>query len=129
MMAVRLGDLSAAARVLREWPRRHWVWVAARMLAEARRGAMHGKRYGRPHPRYGDGSLMAAALRRRPAAAPTLEDRRFRDALGAMLEALDAFGSCASGAQSGKARSRATQALERVGPQRLRRANVQPSRP
>lgn len=86
---VRLGDLIAAARVLRERPRRRWAWVAARLLAEAGRGAAHLATHGRPHPRYGDGSLMTAALRRRPEAAPALSEARFRDALRATLCALD----------------------------------------
>lgn len=86
---VRLGDLTAAARVLRARPRRQWAWVAGRMLAEAAAGAWHLSRVGRPHPRYGDGSLMAAALRRRPAPAPVLAEARFRDALRAVLAALD----------------------------------------
>lgn len=89
MQPVRLGDLAAAARVLLARPRRQWDWVAARMLAEARRAACWMRREGRPHPRYGDGSLAAAALRRAPRAAPTLEAAAFRDALRAVLCRLD----------------------------------------
>lgn len=86
---VLVGDVVAAARVLRARPRRLWPWLCLRLLAEARRGAAHLARHGRPHPRYGDGSLMAAALRRRPEAAPALNEKRFRDALLCVLASLD----------------------------------------
>lgn len=88
MQPVWLGDAAAAARVLRERPEASWPWVLARMLAEARRAFAHHRALGRPHPRYGDGSLMAAALRRNPEPAPRLEDARFRRALMAVLAAL-----------------------------------------
>lgn len=89
MQKLRLGDVSAAARALRLHPERRWAWVIRRLLAEARAGAAHLTARGRPHPRYGDGTLMAAALRRAPAPAPTLEDARFRRALVAVLLAMD----------------------------------------
>lgn len=89
MHPVRLGDLSAAARVLGLNPEERWAWLMFRLLAEAEAGERYLQRRGRPHPRYGDGTLMAAALRRAPEPAPTLEDARFRRALLAVLLALD----------------------------------------
>lgn len=103
---VRLGDLDAAARALRAAPRRRWAWLATRMLAEAGRGAAHLAMRGRPHPRYGDGSLMAAALRRHPETAPPLREARYRDALRSVLDALDNAYPEAQETQSGVVGSR-----------------------
>src|SRR5690554_6830703 len=61
MRPVLHGDLVAAARVLlplEEAARPRAVW---RMLEAAEVADRYRKRTGRPHPRYGGGSLMAAA--------------------------------------------------------------------
>lgn len=67
-------DVVAAARVLLRHPRQRWAWVLHRMLAEAVRADDWRRRTGRIHPRWGDGSLMSAALRRPTANEPPLAD-------------------------------------------------------
>ena len=71
------GDALAAARALYGLPDRLHAWALARMLAEARAAEAHARASGRMHPRWGDGSLMAAALRRRCVREPLLSDRRW----------------------------------------------------
>lgn len=67
-------DAIAAARVLLRHPRERWPWVLHRMLTEAAMAHAWRRRTGRAHPRWGDGSLMAAALRRPSANEPPLSD-------------------------------------------------------
>ena len=88
MRRPRAGCAIAAARVLRAVPSGRRGWVLARMLAEARRAAAAG-RSGRAVPRWwGHGSLLEAALRRRPGPEPALDDPEFRDCVIAVLRAL-----------------------------------------
>jgi hypothetical protein len=81
MGQIWLGDAAALARVLRGAPRDVWPWRLARMLREAERAGDHLARWGRAHPLWGNGSLMAVALRRRPPPEPDLSDGVFRAAL------------------------------------------------
>jgi hypothetical protein len=67
-------DAVAAARVLLRHRRERRPWVLHRMLAEATCADACRRRTGRMHPRWGDGSLMAAALRRPSATEPPLSD-------------------------------------------------------
>lgn len=68
------SDAAAAACVLRGLPEARRGWVLARMGAEAGAADAYRRAHGRMHPRWGNGSLMAAALRRRPARGPLLDD-------------------------------------------------------
>ena len=67
-------DAVAAARVLLRHPRERRPWILHRMLAEAAIAGDWRRRTGRLPPRWGDGSLMSAALRRQPASEPSLAD-------------------------------------------------------
>ena len=67
-------DAVAAARVLLRHPRERRPWVLHRMLAEAVNADSWRRRTGRVHPRWGDGTLMAVALRRPAADEPPLSD-------------------------------------------------------
>lgn len=67
-------DAVAAARVLLRHRRERRPWILHRMLAEAAIADDWRLRTGRVHPRWGDGSLMAAALRRPTANEPPLSD-------------------------------------------------------
>ncbi len=67
-------DAIAAARVLLRHRRERRPWVMHRMLAEAASADAWRRRTGRLHPRWGDGSLMATALRRPLAGEPPLAD-------------------------------------------------------
>ena len=59
MRRVLVGDLLALAAVLRQQPDPD---LAARLLAEAHAAHRYFRRFGRPHPRWGNGSLMGRAL-------------------------------------------------------------------
>ena len=74
MRRVTHGDAISAARVLLRVPGRRREWVLARMLREAGRADKWVRATGRAHPLWGDGSLMAAALRRQPVSEPSLDD-------------------------------------------------------
>ena len=67
-------DAVAAARVLLRYPRERRPWILHRMLAEAVTADDWRRRTGRAHPRWGDGSLMSAALRRPAVNEPPLSD-------------------------------------------------------
>lgn len=71
------GDALAAARALYPLPDRLHRFALTRMLAEAAAAEAHARATGRMHPRWGDGSLMAAALRRRCVREPLLTDPRW----------------------------------------------------
>lgn len=60
------GDLIVAARLLRTRPPAQRDWVLRRLCAEARAADIHVLAGRGMHPRWGDGSLMTAALRRGP---------------------------------------------------------------
>jgi len=92
-----LGDASAVARVLRAAPFARREWLLERMLREAGRARAHVRRTGRAHPCWGDGSLMAVALRRRPMGEPALSDCVFCRCLARVLLRL-AQDDCAEGA-------------------------------
>ncbi len=96
-----LGDAAVLARVLIKAPLNRWPWVLARILEEARKADAHRLGTGRPHPLWGDGSLMAAGLRRGAFAEPFLDDARYRWALILVLVALGPSLS----RRTGKARS------------------------
>ena len=67
-------DAIAAARALLCHRRERWPWIMHRMLVEASSADDWRRRTGRAHPRWGDGSLMAVALRRPFASEPPLSD-------------------------------------------------------
>ncbi|MFC2967851.1 DUF7742 family protein [Acidimangrovimonas pyrenivorans] len=90
MRQVLPGDLVAAALVLRALPEAERDGALRRLLEEADLADRYRKRLGRPHPDYGNGSLMAAALRHRPGGEPFLSDPAYLDALGRVIAALRA---------------------------------------
>ncbi len=91
MRPVTINDAIAAARALLAQPPRRRDWVLWRMVAEATRAEAHRQAAGRPHPRWGDGTLMTAALRRRCRPEPQLNDPGYRACLIAVLEALGTY--------------------------------------
>ena len=90
MRAAGHGDVLAAARVLcRTLPSRR-DWVLRRIIREADLAQGRVRRGLPGHPLWGDGSLMSAALRRRPEAAPTLQDKGYCLALALVYRVLAA---------------------------------------
>ncbi|OOY28623.1 hypothetical protein BMI90_08175 [Thioclava sp. L04-15] len=64
MRRAREGDLLTAARVATLWPEAERHGRLMRLFDEAHAADLYSKRPGRPHPIWGDGTLMAAALGR-----------------------------------------------------------------
>jgi len=61
MRPLLAGDLDMAARVLLARPEADWPSTARHLLVAARWADRHRRRYGRLHPCFGSGSVMAAA--------------------------------------------------------------------
>lgn len=83
-----MGDAVVVARALAALPDRLHGFALARMLAEADAANRWRQRYRAPHPRWGDGTLTAVALRRPVVPEPVLEDLRFRLCLIRVLSAI-----------------------------------------
>ncbi len=92
MRAPHLGDVVAAARALRAVPEVGRAGLLAALFREAGAAVRHGRATGVNHPRYGDGSLMAAALRHVCVPEPDLADRDYCRCLALVLLALSARG-------------------------------------
>lgn len=84
-----LDDLVAAARVLSGHPPAARAALADRLLAEAHAADQYRKRLGRPHPDWGNGSLMGRALK--SAIGRPLPTRASFQALAVMAAALSRF--------------------------------------
>ena len=65
-----LDDLLAGAGRLSQAPPAQRPDLANRLLTEAHAAHHYMRRFGRPHPRWGNGSLMTRALADGPRAAP-----------------------------------------------------------
>ena len=61
MLPLLAADLDMAARVLLARPKGDWFSTARHLLVTARWADRHRRRTGRLHPRFGSGSVMAAA--------------------------------------------------------------------
>lgn len=88
MRAVLHGDAVAAARVLFALSEAERGAVMVRMLDEAHWADAYRKRTGRAHPLWGNGSLMAAALRRRVVSEPPVSDPDYCRCLIRVFEAI-----------------------------------------
>ena len=88
MRPVLHGDIVAGARVLLAVNEADRAALIGHMLDEAGWADAHRKRTGRAHPVWGDGSLMAAALRRRPPREPLLTETDYCTCLIQVLEAV-----------------------------------------
>lgn len=89
------GDVIAAARALRAQPAARRGALCRRMLEEAGAAAAHVAATGRLHPRWGNGTLMAAARRRAMAPEPNFDDPEWCACFVTVLRALMQGGSCA----------------------------------
>jgi|GEM_PF-467732 len=89
MMRPTLGDASAAARVVMQVAPDAQQALARRMVADANRADAWRRERGRFHPEFGDGSLMAAAIRFGPGAEMFLDNSHYINALTAVLCVLD----------------------------------------
>lgn len=74
MRPVLHGDVVAVARVLRRVPPDRRAATCRELIAQAGWADAYRRALGRPHPAWGDGSLMAAAARFDQAREPFLSD-------------------------------------------------------
>ncbi|MGD9862291.1 MAG: hypothetical protein AB7S99_03670 [Pseudodonghicola sp.] len=88
MRPVLHGDLSSAARALLAVPPAARAGLCARLLEQAEQADAFRLRNGRLHPRWGNGSLMAAARRQPLADEPGLDDPDYCRCVAMVLRAL-----------------------------------------
>jgi len=82
------GDVVAAARVLFAQPSEQRQTLIGRLLREAGWADAYRRSVGRVHPIWGDGSLLTAALLRRPPPEPQLSDSDYCTCLAEVFDAL-----------------------------------------
>ncbi|SDD76701.1 hypothetical protein [Ruegeria marina] len=88
MLPVLHGDVCAAARVLLRTPPTSREALCRRMIVEADVADRHLRRTGRPHPLFGNGSLMSAARKRVLADEPGFDDPDYCLCFETVLRAL-----------------------------------------
>ncbi len=88
MRQILLGDVTAAARALVTAPPGDRARLIRLWLDQAHMAHAFHKRIGRPHPLWGNGSLMARALAAGPRAEPLPSDPDYLSALRLVIEAL-----------------------------------------
>jgi hypothetical protein len=86
MRAIVHADIAATARVILAVPETERSALAQRMLREAHWADHFVKRTGRVHRLWGNGTLRAAAYRRRLAAEPDAGDREYCRCLALVLD-------------------------------------------
>lgn len=77
MRTVRFSDVSAAARVMLATPPANREQVCQRMIREAEFADRFVRRRGKLHPKWGNGTLQAAARRRRLCREPSFSDPEY----------------------------------------------------
>jgi len=88
MRPVLPGDAVSAARALYARPPAERAEAMTRMLARAEAADAYRKRFRRAHPDWGNGSLMALALREALAPEPPLDDPDYCRCLARVFAAL-----------------------------------------
>lgn len=86
------GDAVSVARVLLGAPPERRRWILLRICREADLAHRFFRDRHRPHPIWGDGSLMTAALRRHPLPEPGLDSADYCRCLAMTYQALGARG-------------------------------------
>lgn len=90
MRPVQLADIEIAARVLRIVPKDLRNSCVKQLLQQADVADRYRKRLGRPHPLFGAGSLMSAAMRHPKAPRPDACDHLHLDCIGLVVRQLAA---------------------------------------
>lgn len=89
MRTITHGDVTAAARAVRGLPQNHQRRAILSLLVKADAADRFRKRFGRAHPAWGNGSLMAAALGADSGwDEPFLSDPDYLEAMAAVLDAV-----------------------------------------
>ena len=91
MRPVLIGDVIAVARVVFVLPEEQWSSRVDQLLWRAKVADRYRQRLGKPHPTWGNGSLLAATSTEPKALAePFLSDLRWLRALSCVLDRLKA---------------------------------------
>ncbi len=90
MRRVLHGDVTAAARALLAVSAAARDPLLTRLFAEADAADAHRRTTGHPHPQFGTGSLMSAALCHPVAREPCLDDPDYAACMAAVFQALAA---------------------------------------
>lgn len=85
------GDVVALARGLMRAPEAEWPAMAGCAFARARVAGRYRRREGRPHPRWGDGSLEAAVSGWPKGPEAGFDDARWRRAVVVVLGGARAY--------------------------------------
>lgn len=88
MRPITHGDVACVALVVQHLPARYRQSVIQRYLAQADAADAYRKRFGRVHPQWGNGSLMAAVGVKGLQQEPFLGDLGYCRAFAAVLEVL-----------------------------------------
>lgn len=88
MRPVHLADIEVAVRVLLALPPLDRVGIMSELIRSAEMADRYRKRWRRPHPAFGTGTLMSAAAHFRQAARPSQIDVDTLDALGVVIRCL-----------------------------------------
>ncbi len=86
MRRVMIGDLIAAAKVISASS--DPADASQMLIRQADAAHRYAKRFGRPHPQWGNGSLMARALAMASPGSADLADPRMLDALARLCATL-----------------------------------------
>jgi len=92
MRQPRHEDVHAVARALLSVAEHRRTWVMRRIFREADLAMASIRNGASAHPKWGEGSLMSAALRRKPIAAPSLSDPEFCRCLAQVYQAIASRG-------------------------------------
>ena len=88
MRRIIIGDLVATAQLLARWPAADRPALLDRLLAQTQAADRFSRRFGRPHPLWGNGSLQSRALA--DPSAPPPEDHHFWASLSLVAAAIAA---------------------------------------
>jgi serine O-acetyltransferase len=91
MRSILIGDAIAMARVLLTRPEEDWPTACSQILHQASVAERYRTRFARPHPRWGDGTIMAAASAHARAREPFLSDLRYARALSCVIASINSF--------------------------------------
>lgn len=91
MRPILHGDAVAAALALSTLPKPARSGAMAEMLARAGAADAYRKRFGRAHPRWGDGSLMALARQHPLPPEPTLDEVGYCLCLALVFQSIAAW--------------------------------------
>ncbi|NVK13768.1 MAG: hypothetical protein HWE35_06260 [Rhodobacteraceae bacterium] len=100
------GDVSAVARALLAAPECARLALCRRIFGGAAEAAVHSRLFGSLHPRWGDGSLSAAARRYALATEPFLDDPAYLNCTRLVLRELASVLETGGEGRSGKSPKR-----------------------